>query len=269
MRLLTLRAVMCGLCLAVWARAAGAVVVGAEGVRYFGNHNAQSTCGGLNELCHTFDICDGFYSTLAGSSGSFHYHRTSCWERDLRDVGQGGLDSSYADKADIFLLVTHGNNNGSAITLAYDCANGGWHSDSTKWKLGDQNLEWLALYACRTIPFSSLANTCSRFFYGLHMVLGSHDSLYDSCTTDECGEDFAQNLLDGDLISDAWLDGIDDWWCDQNAAVAAAERYETYRGGNYDWPNTTMHRDHYWGHGYTCADIPHNQVYWFSYRWIN
>jgi len=249
--------------------AARGASIGVEGVKYFSNHNA-ALGEDLDTLSYTFNLCNGVWNKLnTGDSRNFYFGRTDCWEQDLRDVGQGGLDSSYGDNVDLFFLCTHGNNSGSSVILAYDTAQQWWHSDTTKWKLGDRNLEWLALYACRTLPFSAIWDTCSRFFYGLHMVLGSHDSLWDCWTTEECGRDFAQNLKDGDRVSDAWLDGLSDWWCDQNALVASAERFGTYRGGDFDWPNTTMDRDHYHGRGYVCSDIPHSQIYWFGYSWID
>jgi len=268
MKVHRLPVLICVLCLLLPALAQGADV-GVEGVKSFSNHNA-ALGEHLGTLSYTFNICNGVWNKLnSGTSLNFYFGRTDCWEVDLRDVAQGGLDSSLADNVDLFFLCTHGNNTGDRIYLAYDAAQTDWHSDSRRWKLGDRDLEWLALYACRTLPFPAIWDTCIRFFYGLHMVLGSHDSLYDSWTTEECGRDFAQNLRDGDLVSDAWLDGISDWWCDQNALVASAERYETYRSGDFDWPRTVMERDHYHGRGTVCGDIPNSQIYWFSYRWID
>ena len=242
--------------------------IGVEGVKYFSNHNA-ALGEHLATLSYTFTICNGVWDKLnTGDPHNFYWGRTDCWEKDLRDVAQGGLDVYCADNVDLFFLATHGNNTGDSIYLAYDTPQEWWHSDSRKWKLGDSDLEWLALYACRTLPFSAIGSTSWPIFHGLHMILGSHDSLWYGPTTDEVGRDFAQNLKDGDRVSDAWLDGLSDWWADQNALVLAAERYETYRGGSIDWNNTTMNRDHYHGRGYTCPDIPNSAVYYFTYSWI-
>jgi hypothetical protein len=41
------------------------------------------------------------------------------------------------------------------------------------------------------------------------MALGSQDKLYDGVTTNECGEDFADNLQDGDSIKWAWLTAME------------------------------------------------------------
>jgi len=257
-------ACLLALCLC-WGGALAAEV-GVEGVKYFSHHN--SALGeSLHTLSYTFNITNGVWNRLnGGTARDFYFSRADCWEVDLRDSAQGGVDSSFADNVDLFFLCTHGNNTGDSIYLAYDAQQTEWHSNSTRWKLGDGDLEWLALYACRTLPVSSVDRTCNHFFYGLHMVLGSHDSLWDSWTTEECGRDFAQNLKDGDRVADAWLDGLSDWWCDQNALVASAERADTWGG---DLTRTTMARDHWHGRGEVCSDIPHSQVYWYRVALID
>ena len=91
--------------------------------------------------------------------------------------------------------------------------------------------------------------------------------MWDGITTDEVGEDVGNNLADdGDLVSSSWIDGVSDWWVDNHPIVIAAERKETYNGGNFDWPNTTMYNDHFWGHG-TNSDIFPGDMYWLSWRW--
>ena len=56
-------------------------------------------------------------------------------------------------------------------------------------------------------PVSS--TLCNTFRGGLRMALGSQDKLYDGVTTNECGEDFADNLQDGDSIKWAWLTAME------------------------------------------------------------
>ena len=53
------------------------------------------------------------------------------------------------------------------------------------------------------------------------MALGSHDKLWDGLTTDETGEDFADDLQDGKTVKWAWFDGNGDWNADQDVAVMA------------------------------------------------
>jgi hypothetical protein len=91
--------------------------------------------------------------------------------------------------------------------------------------------------------------------------------MVDAFLTDEAGEDVGGNLTEGDPVSRSWIDGVSDWWIDNHPIVVAAEREETWNGGNFLWSLTTMDRDRFWGHGTTMPDIPPNELYWLSWRW--
>jgi hypothetical protein len=84
---------------------------------------------------------------------------------------------------------------------------------------------------------------------------------------DECGEDVGDNLTSGKTVCESWIDGVSDWWVDNHPMVAAAEVAATYNSGNFDWPNTTLDRDHFWSHGTTVADIWPADKYWLSWQW--
>ena len=101
-------------------------------------------------------------------------------------------------------------------------------------RLGDESigLSILALYSCETLSSAdssaSLINRWRNTFRGgLKMVTGSHDKVYDGPTTDEVGEDFADNLQDGDSVKWAWFDGNGDWWADQDVKVTATGTSES------------------------------------------
>lgn len=256
-------------CFGLLARTAFSADIGVEAVKYFSHFN-DTLDRSLNTLYYSFDVSDGLWEGLnTGEAHNFYFTRGNCWEKDLREVGQGGWDHLYGDNVDLFFIITHGGNWDDSLRVTYDIDRDGWHSDSRQWQLGNGDLEWLALYACSTLPFGVIETSCTPFFYGLHMVLGAHDKMWLGPSTAECGEDFAQNLKDGDTVCDAWLDGVSDWFFDQNPIVVSGERYETYRGGAVDWPNLVLSRDHYPGRGTTCLDIPHSRVYHFVYRWVD
>jgi hypothetical protein len=128
------------------------------------------------------------------------------------------------------------------------------------------------MYACQTIyknDFSSQGySRYNNIFHGLHLILGAWGSFWDGWTTEECGEDFADNLIDGWSLRSAWFDGTSDWWCDQEAAVLSAERSDTYNGGDPIWSQTTMYSDHYHGKGTVKADISHENLYWIGLSWV-
>ncbi|HKO89075.1 MAG TPA: DUF6345 domain-containing protein, partial [Burkholderiales bacterium] len=75
---------------------------------------------------------------------------------------------------------------------------------------------------------------------GLRIATGSHDKLYDSLTTDEVGEDYADNLQDGDKIKYAWADANSDWNTDQDVTVMATGSSSSNcqsRRDNMKWQN--------------------------------
>jgi len=268
MRFPLLICLLCALCVLFPVLCAQGAQVGVEGVKRFPNYNAAHA-DDLSTLPYTFNICNGVWDELStGHARDFYWAYTDCWEKDIRAASEGGLDSSFADNVDLFFLATHGNNWGDSVRVFYDSTQEWWISDSTKWRLGNGDLEWIAFYSCDTLPFGEIWDTCIQFFYGLHEVLGAYDTLWYGITTDEVGEDFAENLKDGWRVYTAWLYGLEDWWCDQHPLVACAEQEETWDGGDIDWPNTRIERDHYHGHGTVVSDLPHDQIYYFSYYWL-
>ena len=99
-------------------------------------------------------------------------------------------------------------------------------STTDGWRYGDGNppLGFLSLYACETLNDDD-GNIWGRwggtFRGGLIMVMGSQDILNDSLTTDETGEDFADDLQKGKSARWAWFDGNGDWDVDQDVKVMA------------------------------------------------
>jgi hypothetical protein len=88
--------------------------------------------------------------------------------------------------------------------------------------------------------------------------------MYDSFTIDEAGEDTANNLLGGETVTNAWLDGVSDWFVSNHAAVISVESRATFNNGDPDWPNTMMCGDHLWGSGTTLPDISQQDQFWMT-----
>lgn len=63
------------------------------------------------------------------------------------------------------------------------------------------------------------------------------------------------------------IDGVSDWWADNHPIVISAERASTWNGGAPNWSQTTLNRDHFWGHGATVSDISTADKFWLSWRW--
>lgn len=242
---------------------------GIEGVRHFSALRASGVAK-ADDLTYVFNVCNGLDESLrsAGHQRAFYWAERDCWEVDLRATTEGGIDDDWSDDVDLFFIFTHGGYWDGQAHLAYDVAHDGFIGDSSRWRLGNDNLEWLLIYGCHTVDLAdSHPLDHWNVFQRLHEYCGAWDNMWDGTTTDECGEDVGDNLTDGDRVSDAWIDGVSDWWVDNHPIVIAAERQSTWNGGHFVWSQTTMDRDHLWGHGTTVADIPAADKAWLSWRW--
>jgi hypothetical protein len=97
---------------------------------------------------------------------------------------------------------------------------------------------------------------------GLRYALGSHDKLYDGTTTNETGEDFADNLQKGYSILYAWKDANSDWWVDNDVTVVAT-------GAN--GPDCWARRDFMtWQNFGSFPRLRDNQIGWWCHAaWDN
>lgn len=242
---------------------------GIEGIRHFSNLRASGTVSKADDLRYVFNVCNGLDSELraAGHTRRFYWGETDCWEIDMRAVAEGGIDSDWADDVDLFFIFTHGNHSDGHAMLAYDVERDRWIGTSEDWRFGDDwNLEWLLIYGCHTVERADPI-TLWPVFQRLHVLCGAWGDMWDGPTTDEVGEDVGDNLTDGKTVEDSWLDGVSDWWFDNHPIALAMEVQATWNGGSFDWPNTTLMRDHLWGHGTTVADIYPADRYWMSWWW--
>lgn len=242
---------------------------GIEGIKTFGNARANgiTTAG---DFTYTFNICNGLDERLRsrGHVREFYFGNQDCFENDIRDDNQGGDDKNFADKVDLFFILTHGNrtNDGQARML-YDIPNGQWRTFSGTWSLGENfNAEWVMAYSCLTVDLNKVGGLWNMF-NGLHMYCGAYDNMYDGPTTDECGEDVGQNLIDGHTVSHSWIDGVSDWAVDNHPAVVCVGTAATWNNGNILWNTSYMNRDHLAGHGEVMPDLPPNQQGCILVRW--
>lgn len=244
-------------------------IFGVEGMRIFAVYRANNPGSKTSDMTYTYNVTNGLDEALreGGHRRGFYWAGNDVWEKDMRDVDVGGLDNVYADNVDLFFIITHGGHFDGVTQLVYNTKVDDWRSYQTEWYFGDTNeMEWAMIYGCKTIDRNNPIHLW-QVFQGLHIFCGSSGSMYDSITTDEVGEDIGENLTDGQTISYSWIDGVSDWAVDNNPMLVSAERFETYNEGNYDWPNTTLNRDHFWRGGYVSPDIPVNDRFWLAYRW--
>lgn len=182
--------------------------------------NSWNRCGWFNDELDETDIFD-FYWNLHGARSAY----STC--DDCADFG--------ADSVSLLYTNTHGsalNMNDARLVMWNQNVRALTNTDN--WRLGNESrmLSIMANYACETLAAADSSGQMidrwrNTFRGGLRMALGSHDKLWDSITTDECGEDFADYLQGGDTIKWAWFDGNGDWWEDQDVKVLATGSGET------------------------------------------
>jgi hypothetical protein len=242
---------------------------GIDAVRHFGNARAAKV-DSAGDLTYTFNRANGLDRILreSGHTRGFYFGDTDCWETDIRDSSGGGDDRTYADSVDLFWIETHGNRTtqGNALML-FDTPQANWITTSNTWQLGeDFNAEWMMAFSCKTVDrnkVSGLWNIFSR----LHIYCGAWDNMYDGWTTEECGEDVADNLTDGDTVSAAWHDGVSDWYVDNHPITVCVGDAATWNNGNIQWHRSTLNRDHFWRHGSVEPDLFPNQQACILWRW--
>lgn len=208
-----------------------ALVFGATGAR--GNAPFGTLCqadyqnGWQNTLPNSWDRCAWFNGELNDTDTQVFYRNLHGAETLYSSCD--GCANGGADTVELLYTNTHGGalNRGNASLAMWD-QNSSAQSISDGWRLGDESsgLSFMANYACETLTnadsSSSLINRWRNTFRGgMRMALGSQDKLWDSITTNECGEDFADSLQDGDSVKWAWLDGNGDWYEDQDVKVLA------------------------------------------------
>jgi Family of unknown function (DUF6345) len=237
------------------------VSFGIDAIRYF-NNARNAGVSKASDLSYTFNRANGFDSKLrsAGHTKSFYWANTDCWETDIRDSDQGGDDSTYVDTVDLFWIETHGNHTSDGqVFLRFDTPQTTWRTKSGEWQLGEGwNAEWIMAFACKTVDRNNVGGLWN-IFAGLHMFCGSWDNMYDGSTTDECGEDVADNLIHGHTVSESWHDGVSDWKVDNHPITVAVDTTDTWNNGNVRWDRSFFNRDHLPGHGSTMADLPPGQ----------
>jgi len=197
---------------------------------------AYDRCSGFNNELDDTDI-KVFYYNLHGSESRF----STC------DGCGAGVDNVH-----LFYVSTHGGGWSNDAVLTMWDKNSLAESNNDKWRFGnnDTGAAFFAQYACETLKHND-GKTWDRwintFRGGLIMAMGSHDKLWDGLTTDETGEDFADDLQKSKTVKWAWFDGNGDWAAAQDVAVLATGSSKTaaknakadceYRRDNVKWQN--------------------------------
>lgn len=196
-----------------------------------------------DELPHVWKRCGWFNNELDDTDTKVFYYNL----HDAKWWWETGGDQLTLDNVNLFYASTHGG--GWSDRSVWTMWNKNTRADSTQMRLGDESygLSILATYACETLKFNDgkmWTRMGAIFRGGLRIALGSHDKLYDSITTDETGEDFADNLQKKHTIQYAWKDANSDWATSQDVAVMATGNSAAScasRRDNMTWQNYTSY----------------------------
>lgn len=240
------------------------VFVGIEGIRYF--DKIRKVYQSPDDSKYAYTITNGFYEKLLkiGHRIYFYLDGDKSCERQIRSqlfTGEKGLnpgdDFNWVDNVDLFFICTHGTNYGGRPSLKYNLEKDSFRAFGEHWRLGDgtfhHGLSTLMLCACDTTELDRPL-ACWDIFQGLKEICCSYGGIYDYFGTDEIGRDVAQNLIDGDTIADAWLDGVSDGWVDDHPIVIGANDRRSHDDkGNFIKEFSTLNLDCLQPHGYTVT----------------
>lgn len=249
--------------------------IGVEWIEHFSNARATGDFTGAQDLSTPYYIAEFLAWGLEDAGHQVAFRRREGWveERHLREgalsegSGGAGQDHLFADRVDLYLIATHGTYKDRVLSLLFDTEKDAWTGRSADWAFGNNcDLEWLLIFGCHSIDKDDVL-AHHHLFKGLHLMCGAYGWMYDSWTVSEAGGDLADNLSAGMPVSEAWMDGVSDWFVENHPCVISVERQETWRNGKPDWGATTMRSDHLWGEGVTRADIPRPAQHWMACEW--
>ena len=178
--------------------------------------------GWLETMDYQYDRCIGFNNRLDDNNTKLFYLNLQFGSGFTTNDGltpNGGVDT-----VDVFYVATHGGITDTAATLARKPVD--TFTTSVNWRFGDNSnqVAIFSQYACFTLKIDGKGWTrwVNAFKGGLYLATGSHNFLYDGWTTDDTGEDYADNLTHGKTVKWAWFDGNYDHHADQDVAIYAS-----------------------------------------------
>ncbi|WP_437568619.1 DUF6345 domain-containing protein [Sorangium sp. So ce542] len=173
-----------------------------------------------DEVIDGWDRCSAFNDELDDTDTKVFY-----WNlQGAKPFWEGASDQVYVEDVNLMFTNTHGGGwTNSAVYAMWDDGDL-VHSTDLRWGNEGHGLSIFASYACETLKYSD-DRTWHRWNAamkgGLRIILGSHDEVWNSDTTDEIGEDFADNIQGGQSLRNAWKDALSDWNHDQDVTAVS------------------------------------------------
>ena len=232
-----------------------------ETAQEYVGHSCNAPCNTLSTLNFADDRANYFESAMVrfGETKKAHYKNGSVWASDWKEDQLGGEDDLYGDLARFLFVTGHGDSkfgSGSdprSVRYWYSACkvgeNAGCKLESTSVSLGEQsgpnatiagNARFLMMWSCCSVHkggfgVGGTGGGCSAtagtprdqwlptFNRGSDYVMGYMGSAWDSSSTDENAEDFAEEAYeDGARFKTAWFYANEDWDVDDVSAIAAS-----------------------------------------------
>ena len=212
------------------------------------------------DLDHVWERCSWFNDELDDTDTKIFYynlHGAKWW-------WETGGDQLAHDNVSLLYASTHGGGWSTMSVWAMWDVNS--LAASTNMRLGDEatRLSIFSTYSCETLKFNDdkmWVRMGPIMRGGLRYATGSHDKLYDGVTTNETGEDYADNLQKSNTIKYAWKDANSDWATDQDVTVMAT---------GTDKGNCESRRDGMkWQNFGSYPRLTDGQVGWYCYWYWN
>ena len=218
------------------------LVTGASSTARFGTYCQEEFQNHWKtELHYSWEHCSRFNNELDDTDTKVFYRNL----HSARDEFETDNDQNGIERVHLAYIKSHGWY--SSTAGRWTMWNDGVRAYTNNMWLGNENHKTsiLASYACGTHHRAD-GNLWARwnrpFKGGLRISLGSHHTLWDGPTTDECGEDFADDLQGGMRIRNAWKSALSDWWVDQDVIVLATGEFTSQcrqRRDNMKWQTYT------------------------------
>jgi len=221
------------------------VRVGVEWINNFHEGNCQQ-----NELSYCDDQVEGFYNTMGDNDHVkvFDWGNDNAWETDFRHPDFGGDSLNWSDNVHFCMVCDHGGNADNIASFYFSAMHDACSVPTTQMRLGAKQLKWFATLGCDAVQNTDANHIAAVWggpMQGVHIVCGYIGTSADSWWTADLGEDFADDICDGDSIAGAWVsDAYSFWTGDDSIAIAAgADQNEAIRRRdheNLDWRDSNV-----------------------------
>lgn len=218
------------------------------GVEWVNDFHAD-TCE-QNDLSYCDDQVEGFLDHM-GSHGHvkvFDWGNDNAWETDFRHPDFGGDSLNWSDNVHFCMVNDHGGNSNNVVSFSFSKAHDNCSVSSTTMRLGRKSLKWMAALGCDAVLNTNADHIVACWggpMQGVHIVCGYIGTAADSWWTSDLGEDFADDICDGDTIAGSWVSRAHSFWTgDDSIAIAAGvsrdDAINRRENENLDWRDSDV-----------------------------